>query len=177
MKTAYLVDSKLILIALALTCSGVTRAAWAPIALTANSYSQDMVVEKTAIYRPSGPPPLTTATFDGGAGNYGDTFYEQGYDTNYPDTGLPAHGSTITSESQPDHSYTLASSYAGTNNVVLVDGAVTNATITLTTPAAYSAVHFSASRAAAPPPLPMRFITPTERPKVEPWLWWTGSLV
>ena len=56
----------------------------------------------------------------------------------------PAAGSTITSESASDHSYQLASSYTN-NNAFLIDQTATNATVTFTSPAAYSALSFLGS--------------------------------
>ncbi|HWH71208.1 MAG TPA: hypothetical protein VNT26_17610, partial [Candidatus Sulfotelmatobacter sp.] len=91
-----------------------------------------------------------TATMDGGWSLDGYTWFEQGFYT--PDTtrGLPAAGSTIVSESQPDHSFTLAPSYAA-NNAVMVNATVTNAIVSFTSPKACAALSFlgSASYGAA----------------------------
>jgi hypothetical protein len=141
MKTPYFKSFIITYISLAISCATIAGAGFSPIPLTADSYNQDMVVERTAIHAPV-VPPLTTAS-ETGPSNYGDAWYEQGFDTNYPDTGLPVHGSTITwsTGSQPDHSYTFAANYA-TNDVVMVDPTVTRASFTLTTPAAYSGLSF-----------------------------------
>ena len=124
-------------ISLLLTCVVTARADFSPVELTADSYNQDMVVESNAMheFKP------TTAAMDGGTGNYGDDFFEQGLDSSYPSIGFPVHGSTITSLSQSDHSFTLPASYA-TNDAILIDSTVTNATFTLGTPAVYSALSF-----------------------------------
>lgn len=81
---------------------------------------------------------------DAGLGNSGYSWYEAGFNADAPDTGLPAPGSTITSETLPDHSYILAGSYTN-NNAFLVDSTVSNATVTVTTPAAYSGLSFLTS--------------------------------
>lgn len=81
---------------------------------------------------------------DGGTNNTGFTWYEKGYNPDSPDSGLPTAGSTFASEAAGDHSYAFAPSYTGTN-AVLIDGSFTNVTLTLTTPAAYSALSFLAA--------------------------------
>ena len=131
-------------ISLLLTCVLTVRANLSPVELTTDSYNQDLVVEQSAMQEPTGPPPLTTATTDAGTANGGDAFYEQGFDANYPDSGLPIHGSTVTSISQSDHSYTFAPSYAAANDAMLIDSVKTNGTFTLAAPAAYSALSFAA---------------------------------
>src|SRR6478609_9103148 len=103
--------------ALALGASSAAGAGFTPIPLNSSSYNQDVVIERTA---PPPPIPLTTASMDNGTANTAFGWYEQGFNTDNPDTGLPAAGSTITSETFSDHTYTLASSYTN-NNAVLVD--------------------------------------------------------
>ncbi len=115
-----------------------SAAAFVPIALTAASYNQDIVVENTA------PPPVvsggyTTASMDSGMGNSGTSWYEQGYDTAAPTTGLPHAGATFTGQSSATHRYTMAPSYQS-NNAILLDSTVTRATFTLQTPTACSAL-------------------------------------
>ncbi len=85
-----------------------------------------------------------TASMDGGTGKNGTTWYEQGYNTGAPAVGLPPAGSTFTSTAQADHSYTMAPSYKA-NNAVMIDSNVPNATITLTSSAAYSGLSFLGS--------------------------------
>src|SRR5215470_14455741 len=128
----------LLSLAFVLTCAGITKADFAPIILTPGSYSRDMVVEHDA---PHAPAALTTATMDNGAGNTGNTWYEVGYNQSAPTTGVPAHGTTFTSESAGDHSYQMAPSYLA-NDAVLIDSSVSSATLTLTSPASYSALSF-----------------------------------
>ena len=83
-----------------------------------------------------------TATTNAGTVNVGDAFYEQGFNVEYPDTGLPLRGSTVASINQPNDTYRFASSYTGTNDAVLVNSVVTSATIIFLTPAPYSALSF-----------------------------------
>lgn len=110
-------------------------AQFAPILLNPSSYNQDMIVEK--------PNVVTTATMDNGTANTGATWYEMGYDASATGgiTGLPHPGTTIVSSSAADHSYMFAPDYT-TNCAILIDGTVTNCTITLTPSGAYSALSF-----------------------------------
>ena len=113
---------------------------FAPIALTSSSYNQDVIVENTA------PAPVlvggyTTASMDNGVANTAFSWYEQGYNTANPTTGLPQPGSIFTSQSAADHQYQMAPSYVS-NNAVLLDSVLTSATLTLTTPFAYTRLSF-----------------------------------
>lgn len=94
-------------------------------------------------------PLAVNATVGGGVAEGDFTWFEQGLSTANPTLGLPAAGSTITSQAQSDHSYTLAPSYT-TNNAVLLAGRVPNATITLTTPANYTGLSFLATAGNGP---------------------------
>lgn len=112
----------------------------APIALTSGSYNQDVVVENSA------PAPViaggyTTASMDNGVANTMFSWYEQGYNTANPTTGLPVAGSIFTHQSAADHQYRMAPSYAS-NNAVLLDSTVTSATLILTTALACSRMSF-----------------------------------
>ncbi len=110
------------------------HAQFAPILLDPSSYNQDVVVEV--------PNVVTTATMDNGSANNGATYYEMGYDPNATGTtGLPHPGTTITSSAAADHMYMFAPDYT-TNNAISIDPNVTNATITLVTPTAFSALSF-----------------------------------
>jgi predicted alpha-1,6-mannanase (GH76 family) len=130
------IKSVLLSFTLALLNAGVARGDFAPIALTAGSFNQDMVVENTA------PAPLvaggyTTASLDSGTGNSGTSWYEVGYNTANPTTGLPAAGTSFTHQNAPDHQFRMAPSYR-TNNGVLIDSVVTNATLTLVSPGVFT---------------------------------------
>lgn len=116
------------------------RADFSPIPLTPASFNQDVVVEKTA------PAPVvaggyTTASMDNGSANSAYSWYEQGYNTANPATGLPPAGSLFTHQNAPDHQYRMALSYAS-NNAVLLDSILTTATLTLTTPQAFTRLSF-----------------------------------
>jgi hypothetical protein len=120
--------------------SEIAHADFVPIALTSDSFNRDIVVEKTA------PPPLmpaTTASMDGGTANTGCSWYERGYNPNWTSTGLPVAGSVFQSDI-PYHDYILAPSYKS-NNAVMIDSTLTTATVTLSTPAAYSRLSFLAA--------------------------------
>jgi len=121
------------------------RADFVPIPLTTDSFNQDIVVEKTA------PPPLmpvTTASMDSGAANTGFSWYERGYHPVWTSSGLPVAGSILASD-VPGHDYLLAPSYKS-NNAVMIDNTLTTATLTLTTPAAYSRLSFLATAGNGP---------------------------
>lgn len=116
------------------------RADFAPIALTSGSYNQDVVVENSA------PAPViangyTTASMDNGVANTQYSWYEQGYNTANPTTGLPPAGSLFTHQSASDHQYRMAPSYAS-NNAVLLDSTLTSATLTLLTPTSFARLSF-----------------------------------
>src|ERR1043165_6147870 len=88
-------STKIITLSLAINCLNLARADFKPIALTPDSFNQDIVIEKEA-----SPPlvPVTTATMDGGLANTDYTWFERGFKPDWPGTGLPVAGSRITSE-------------------------------------------------------------------------------
>jgi hypothetical protein len=122
------------------------QAAFTPIPLQAGSYTHDLIVEK------NGPTPVipggvTTASMDGGIGNGGDTWNEQGYftsdtDANVVNVGLPPAGSTISTNK---YQFKLAASYTASNAIMLDAGYFTNANWKLTTPASYGVLSFLTS--------------------------------
>jgi hypothetical protein len=135
-----------------------------PIAVT--GYTYDFVVEASAAKRGRVISQkivdgtnvwATTVTMDDDLTDTGFTFYEKGHDFNminngpviYGDpvvnaiaqaSGIPVHGSTF-SNPAGDHSYTMAPDYT-TNCVVWISPNYSNATITLVTPTAYTALSF-----------------------------------
>ncbi|SPE59770.1 exported hypothetical protein [Verrucomicrobia bacterium] len=108
-------------------------------------YNEDMVIEKSAVLHPLGLYNATTASMDGGTNNTGNTWYEQGFYKQFPTTGLPAAGSTLHSIAQPA-SYQMPASYTA-NNAVYVDATHTNANLTPTAPAIYTALSVLSSDA------------------------------
>jgi hypothetical protein len=115
------------------------RGAFVPIPLTADSFNQDVVVERTA------PPPIvpvTTASMDAGTANTNFTWFERGYNADWPATGLPVAGAII--ENDSIHYYQLPPSYK-TNNAVLIDSSSTTATLTLTSPTPCATLSFLAA--------------------------------
>src|SRR5690242_17462925 len=88
---------------LTLVLTQQAQAGFVPIPLTGASYNRDMIVERTA------PAPViagayTTASMDNGIANTANSWYEQGYNTASPTTGLPPAGSTFTHQSAANHS-------------------------------------------------------------------------
>jgi autotransporter-associated beta strand protein len=79
-----------------------------------------------------------TATMDNGTGLGGNTWYETGYQGQ--STGLPASGSTFTSQQDSQHVFKMQS-YSG-NSAFLLDTGETSQTFTLTNPANYGAISF-----------------------------------
>ena len=97
-----------------------------------SGFNADLVVEATATrkgFLRSAP----TATPDYGVVNGGNVWYEQGYYSPAPLSGLPAAGSVLTNASAPDHWYVLAPDFTA-NNAVVLDADSGGATITPITP-------------------------------------------
>jgi hypothetical protein len=111
--------------------------------LTVTGFNQDIVIEATAM--PEQLTAATTATYDTGLGNFGNTLYEQGYNTNAPATGMPPAGSMLTNGT---HLYLLAPSWQGPN-AALID-AQNSATLTLATPAPHAVLSFLTSAGNGP---------------------------
>jgi hypothetical protein len=105
-----------------------------------NGFNEDLVVEATAL-QPGFLDTNTTATMDNGAANTRFTWFEKGYYAPAPESGLPAPGSLIVSESEPGHRFVLPANYADKNGI-LVDAVYSNAVLTLLTPTACSALSF-----------------------------------
>src|SRR5262249_45364489 len=87
---------------LTLALAQLAQAGFVPIALTSASYNRDMIVERTA------PAPViaggyTTVSMDNGLANTANSWYEQGYNTANPSTGLPPAGSTFTHQNAANH--------------------------------------------------------------------------
>src|SRR4051812_1051485 len=128
----------LVLFVVAIFLANIASADFVPIALTSDSFNQDVIVEKTA------PAPLmlaTTASMDGGTANTNFGWYERGYNADWPSTGIPAAGLTFTAPEFPDHDFQMAPSYK-TNNAIMIDSSLTSATLTLAAPAPYSRLSF-----------------------------------
>jgi hypothetical protein len=106
-----------------LICCQAARASFSPMALTAGSFNADMVVEAAAAGKSL--TGTTTATMDAGTGNTANTWYEMGYYTAAPATGLPHAGTVLTNLSAPDHLYLLPPSYTANNAILLTSNAPT----------------------------------------------------
>lgn len=120
--------------------SGAATAGGTYTPIVGTGYTADIVVEATAV-PPSALAYGSSATMDGGAGNTGSTWFEQGYYAKNTSYGLPAPAASISGEGAPDHHFTMPASYTE-NNAVFLDPTYATATITLATPAAYSALAF-----------------------------------
>ena len=118
----------------------VGRADFAPIPLTSGSFNQDVVVENSAS-APVIAGGYTTASMDSGIANNSTSWYEQGYNNTNLTSGLPPAGATFNHQSLANHQYRMAPSYSS-NNAMLLDLTVTNGTLTLATPAAYTQLSF-----------------------------------
>jgi hypothetical protein len=120
----------------------MARADFEPIALTPESFNQDIVVENTA---PAPAGRVTRASMDGGTNNTGATWYEVGYNLSAPTTGIPAAGTTFTHATLPDHQYAMAPSFSAPNVILIATNTSTNATFTFSAPATYSSLSLLAS--------------------------------
>jgi len=119
-----------------------------PIALTGGSYNRDVVVEHTAPPPPA-PGAYTTASMETGEANTTWSWYEVGYNTGAPTTGLPAANTLFASVTHPDHLFRMAPSYTA-NNVLLLNSSLTTGTLTVNTPTAYTRLSFLVGAAHGP---------------------------
>jgi len=115
-----------------------------PVAVT--GFNADIVAEASELWPPAGLQAYTTASMDGGVGNTGNTWHEQGYYPQFPACGLPPAGTIITSLDKSDHHYQMPATYTG-NNVAFVDSVRSNVNLTLANPAPYSALSFLSATA------------------------------
>ncbi len=134
----------LIRILLALCFASVTfgQTVYSPIPLNTSSFNQDVVVEAAQFLLALNT--ATTASVDGGTNNNANTWYEVGYNTSSPTSGLPQAGTTFTAVSNSNYSFKMANSYSAPN-AILIDTVITNGTFTLVTPASYGALSFLSS--------------------------------
>jgi hypothetical protein len=114
------------------------QAQYNPLPLSEGSFNYDIVVEKTAQHPFT---PASTASIDGGTSNSGFTFYEQGYNFDAPDTGLPLAGVATASLDLPDYTFSFAPDYTASNGL-LIDTNITSGALTFTNPAAFSSLSF-----------------------------------
>jgi hypothetical protein len=94
-----------------------------------------------------------TLTMDGGTNKSGSTWYEKGYYSGLPTTGLPAAGTSVTSMWN-NARYTMPASYAG-NCATMLAKHLNSATMSFATPAAYGAISFLAGVANGDTTLPI----------------------
>ena len=118
--------------------SGLSGGNYVPIAVT--GYNEQIVMAQSA----GKPLPLTgvtTATMDNGTNNTGSTYYEAGYVSQAPATGLPLPGTIVTNISASDHIYQMPPSYT-VNDAVLVNSNLPSSLIVLQTPTNVAALSF-----------------------------------
>jgi len=118
-----------------------SQADFNPVALTPGSFTADVIVEKTA---PKSINDFTTATMDNvGTNNTANTWFENGYFTNAPWTGVPVAGSTFVAVSDANRQYKMPPNYAANNAVFIANhpgAGLTTGTLTLPAPAAFSTI-------------------------------------
>lgn len=134
--------TKLLGLCAALALTGAAHAGFTPIPLTPDSYTADVVVEKTAT------PVLTvvtTASVDNGTNNTANTWMEAGFDPANPDYGLPAPGTVIVAISNANYSFKMPSSYTAPNGLLINASQVTNGNLYLVNPAPYAMLSFLGS--------------------------------
>jgi|GEM_PF-2645669 len=111
--------------AITILLGSIAHADYFPLTLTPGSWTQDIVVENTAInFTPS-----VTATLDDGTTKNGFTWYETGLPGSPTGTGIGRSGSTFVSKAFS----TTAFQYQpfNGNDAILLDGGLTSATMTL----------------------------------------------
>lgn len=111
-------------VAAAIVAPAVASAQLAPIPIT--GYNQDVIVEVGA---PANLHDAVTATMDAYTAETGATWYQLGYNTAAPTTGLP---SGVVNSQTGNGTFTIQP--AAGNNAVMLNVAVPNATINLVTP-------------------------------------------
>ena len=102
-------------------------------------YNQKMIVPQGA--STSTPYDSITASMDQGTTLGGAAFYEQGYNSGAPRSGMPHPGTPFVSANDPNHVFQLASDYSA-NDALLLDGSSSTSfdTLSLAKPARYSAL-------------------------------------
>jgi hypothetical protein len=110
--------------------SASATAIYSPLAVT--GFNQKMIVPAGGSFS------NVTATMDSGTADTGATFYEMGYPGSSTGTGLPASGSTFTSQNDAQHTFTMQS-YAG-NDALLLGASSPTGTLMLSNPEALSSV-------------------------------------
>ena len=105
----------------------------AVVPVVGSGYNQDLVVDNTATAG-TDVSGTVTATMDAGTAKTGGTYYQTGFVTASPTTGLPA-GTVVTSATGNG---TFALQPANTNNAILLNNATPTGTFTLTTAARYN---------------------------------------
>jgi len=144
---------KTLLQAMTLVALGLVsaRADFDPVALTPGTFTADVIVEKTA---PQSINDFTTATMDNsGTNNTANVWFETGYFSNAPWTGVPVAGSTFTAFSDLNRQFQMPANYAANNALFIANhpgAGLTTGTLTLTTPTAFSSLSIMGSAGNGP---------------------------
>ena len=113
---------------------------FSPVAVS--GFNQNMVIPAGASQ--TGATSTITASMDSGTANLAsNVWYETGYNTAAPTTGLPASGSTFTSQNDALHTFKMQS-YTGSGDAILLSNTTndvnTSGMLTFNTPAAFKAI-------------------------------------
>lgn len=129
--------SKIVTLLLAGACTLSARADFNPVPLTPGSFTADVIVESNATRSVSD---YTTLTMDQGTNNYSWVWMEQGVDPDRPTVGLPTAGSTFAAVQDAAHSFKMPATYTGNCAIALTTNGIPNATLTVSTPVAATAI-------------------------------------
>jgi hypothetical protein len=102
--------------------------------ISVSGYNQNMVISA------ANGSANVTATMDGGTAKSGDTYYEKGVNAGSTSAGLPRAGVVFGSATDTNHTFVFAPNGPGQNDALMLDTAHTTGTLTLTSPAIYSAL-------------------------------------
>jgi len=126
--------SKLILALLAVVFINLARADFNPVALTANSYTFDIVVESNTV---QALPYCINVTAGNGTGLGDNTYYEQGLyarpGQSGGNSGIPPHNTVFTNINNANMTFLMPPTYA-TNNELMVDSTFNSGTLYFNTP-------------------------------------------
>jgi hypothetical protein len=112
-----------------------------PIVLTPETFTCDVIVEKSA---PPPALPVTTASMETGGQNSGFTWFEKGYVGEWPAAGLPPACATISSELSLSHRYQMPCDYHA-KNAFMIDALEPSALVTFVCPSNYATLSFLTS--------------------------------